>query len=108
MSSVPIQLLIYVAPKPSCAQEPIILPFLSCLEVAVGVTSTFNVTVLNKCAGNSTTIDDVVMSNSVLGVQSGNMSLSSSNRSVVYKRFIWTPQLSQIGEQKLCFIAYTE
>lgn len=78
------------------------------MEVAVGVTKSFNVTVHNYCDWNYTTIEDVIMSKTVLGVETGNLTLSSIDPSVTYVSMIWTPQWNQSGLQKLCFIAYTE
>ena len=78
------------------------------MEVAVGVTKSFNVTVRNYCDWNYTTIEDVIMSKTLLGVDAGNLTLSSIDPSVTYVSMIWTPQWNQIGLQKLCFIAYTE
>lgn len=108
MSSVPVQLLIYVMPEPSCAQAPVIIPFTGCLEVSVGILKTFNISILNMCGSNDTTIADLLISKNINGVQPVNLSTSSNNASLSYMTFIWTPQLNQIGSQQMCVVAYTE
>jgi hypothetical protein len=107
MSSVPIQFLIYVLPQPTCSIAPIILPLLDCLEVTVGVTTTFNLSVLNLCDPNIVNITDIIVSQGITDMQMDNLTISLTNASIVYGTFIWTPQASQIGPQQLCIIAYT-
>ena len=108
MSSVPVQFLVYVAPEPYCGIKPIILPLQGCLEVSVGVQMSFNVTVKNQCDWNYTSIDDLVISKTVLGMQANTLTDSANDPSVAYMTITWVPQLSQLGAQKACFIAYTE
>ena len=108
MSSVPVQLLIYVAPEPYCGEKPIIMPIEGCLEVSVGVSTTFNVTVLNQCDWNYTTITDVVMLKTILGLEADNLIVSSNDPSIVYMTLTWIPQLSQVGAQEICLTAFTE
>ncbi|CAF1397320.1 unnamed protein product [Rotaria magnacalcarata] len=108
MSSVPVQFLIYVMPQPSCTIAPIIIPLAGCLEVKVGVMNTFNITVANQCDPDIADISDLIVSNGITGMQAGNLSYSPTNDSFVYVIFTWTPQLSQLGPQTLCTIAFTE
>ena len=108
MSSVPVQFLIYVAPEPYCGIKPVIVPLQSCLEVAVGVATSFNVTVRNQCDWNYTSIDELLMSQTVLGMQADELTDSANDPSLTYMTFTWTPQLSQVGAQEACFVAYTE
>ncbi|CAF4857703.1 unnamed protein product, partial [Rotaria socialis] len=41
-------------------------------------------------------------------MEAGNLTYSPTNDSFVYVIFTWTPQLSQLGPQVLCTIAFTE
>ncbi len=107
MSSVPIQFLIYVLPQPTCSNAPIILPLTECLEVTVGVSNSFNLSVLNLCNPNVTEIIDIMVPQGITGIQMSNLTISSTNASIVYETFTWTPHTSQIGSQQLCAIAYT-
>ena len=108
MSSIPVQFLIYVVPEPNCAEKPIILPVQGCLEVAVSVLFSFNVTILNRCDWNYTSIAELVMSKTIPGVQPGNLTVSENDPSVVYMTWTWTPSLIQAGNQEICFIACTK
>ena len=108
MSSVPVQFLIYVMPEPSCPKPASILPLSGCLEASVGITSTFTLTVLNMCDPNVTSIGDLLVSKSIVGMQKGDLDISSVNQSLVFVNFTWTPQPDQIGPQQLCTVAYTE
>ena len=108
MSSVPVQFLIYVTPEPYCGIKPLIMPLEGCPEVAIGVATSFNVTVQNQCDWNFTSIDDLMVSRTVVGIQADNLTVSSGDPSVAYRTFTWTPQLSQMGTQQVCFVAYTE
>jgi hypothetical protein len=107
MSSVPVQFLIYVMPEPECSEAPVITLLTDCLEVTVGVSTSFNLSVWNLCDPNSTNITDVILSTPVTGIQVGNLTVSPVNTSLVYVILTWTPQMSQIGSQQLCMIAYT-
>jgi hypothetical protein len=108
MSSVPVQFLIYVLPQPTCSNAPIIISLTDCLEVTVGVTNTFNLSVLNLCDPNIINITDIIVSQGITGMQMNNLTSSSINASLVYGTFTWTPQTNQIGSQQLCMIAYTK
>ena len=107
MSSIPVQFLIYVMPEPTCQYQPIIQPLTGCLEVAVNVTKTFNLTIINQCDPSTVDIADLIFSKEIDGMTKTNLTTSSNNASVSYVQFTWTPQPDQIGEQQLCTIAYT-
>jgi len=107
MSSVPVQFLIYVTPIATCSESPIIIPLHSCLEVTVGVLSSFNITVLNMCNSN-TTIIDIFPTYITDGMELQNLRQSPNNASIYYETLTWTPQANQIGPQQLCTVAYTK
>ncbi len=107
MSSVPVQLLIYVLPTPICSKAPIILPVNGCLEVQVGVQINFNIYALNQCNPSVSNITDILVSSAANGMIDGNLTSSLTNSSLSYLPFTWTPQTNQIGSQQLCVIAYT-
>ena len=108
MSSVPAQFLIYVMATPQCPVQPTIQPLGDCLEVSVGVTRTFTLTIQNMCDPNVTDIADLFVSRTISGMQEGNLTASLVDPSVLYVNFTWTPQLDQVGPQQLCAVAYTE
>ncbi|CAF3739377.1 unnamed protein product [Rotaria sp. Silwood1] len=108
MSSVPVQLLIYVMPEPSCSTKPIIIPLSRCLEAQVGISLSFNLYVMNLCDPNVATLADLVVSSDITGMTKGNLINSATNTSLSYVTFTWTPQANQVGEQQLCTIAYTD
>jgi hypothetical protein len=108
MSSVPLQFLIYVMPEPTCSLSPIIMPLTDCLELTVGVSTTFTLFVMNLCDPNVAEIADIIVSQGITGMQMDNITSSSTNASLVYATFTWTPQVNQMGPQQLCTIAYTE
>lgn len=108
MSSIPVQFLIYVASEPNCAEKPIILPVQGCLEVAVSVLFSFNVTILNRCDWTNTSIAELVTSKTVLELQPGNLIVSVNDPSIVYMAWTWIPSLIQVGTQEICFVAYTK
>ncbi|UJR24539.1 hypothetical protein I4U23_005914 [Adineta vaga] len=89
MSSVPVQFLIYVQPQPTCGLKPIILPLTGCLDVQVGVSTSFDY-------------------QHISGMNASNLITSSINASISYITFTWIPQINQVGSQKLCVIASTE
>ena len=108
MSSVPVQFLIYVAPQPICALKPVIIPVNGCMEVTVGVSISFNITVINSCDPAVSDLADLILTNDLPGLQNDHLTRSPTNDSVAYMTFYWTPDLSQIGPQQLCMVAYTE
>ncbi|CAF2872547.1 unnamed protein product [Rotaria sp. Silwood2] len=107
MSSVPVQFLIYVQSQTACSLEPIIIPLDCCLEVQVGVSIRFNLSALNLCNQNVATLTDIVVSSGITGMTHINLTHSSTNSSIYYMKFTWTPQANQIGSQQLCTVAYT-
>jgi hypothetical protein len=108
MSSVPVQFLIYVTAEPTCSIPPVITPLTGCMEVKIGVAKTFNITVVNQCNPNVTDLADFVITQGIPGMWNGNFTESPTKDTVYYMLFTWTPQLSQLGLQQLCTIAFTE
>ncbi|CAF1519231.1 unnamed protein product [Rotaria magnacalcarata] len=84
MSSIPVQFLIYVMPALTCTSSPIILPVTGCLEVQIGVLTSFNLSATNLCNPRTVGIADIVISPSIAGVQVSNLTSSTTNASVVY------------------------
>ncbi|CAF3806571.1 unnamed protein product [Rotaria sordida] len=107
MSSVPVQFLIYVQSQPACSIEPIIFPLDRCLEVQVGVSISFNLSAMNLCNASVATLTGIIVSSGITGMNRGNLTRSSTNSSIYYVLFTWTPQTNQVGLQELCTIAYT-
>jgi hypothetical protein len=108
MSSVPVQFLIYVMPQPTCSLMPVIVPVNGCMEVTVGVSISFNITVINNCNPNVSDLADLIISNGPSGIQTDLLTDSLTNDSIAYMTFYWTPDPTQIGPQQLCMVAYTE
>ncbi len=107
MSSVPVQFLIYVLPQPACSNAPILLPLTGCLEVEVGVSVTFNVSAMNLCNSSVAVVTTILVSSGITGMIASNLTNSTTNSSLSYVKFTWTPQANQVGSQELCVIAYT-
>ena len=107
MSSVPVQLLIYVMGEPSCSKQPLILPLDRCFEVQVGVTISFDIYAMNLCNPAISNVADIVPSGSIDGMTKGNLTKSPTNSSLSYVRFTWTPQANQVGYVEQCTTAYT-
>ena len=108
LSSVPVQFLIYDMPEPNCTLAPTIIPMAGCLEVTAGVLMNFSLYAFHACNPNFTEISDIVVSKRIIGIDVGNLTASPVNASVSYVTITWTPQISQLGPQQLCAIAYTE
>ena len=108
MSSVPVQFLIYVMPQPICGLPATIIPLQECLEVTVGVSISFNLTVINSCDPNAFSIANIIVSSARLSAKVDNLTQSLTNSSLTTAILSLTPQVDQIGPQKLCLIAYTE
>ncbi|CAF4769119.1 unnamed protein product, partial [Rotaria socialis] len=106
MSSIPVQILIYVQPDPKCSSAPLIFPLDCCLEVQIGISINFNLSMMNLCNDTVSNIADIVVSNDITGMVRDNLT-NSPNASISFVRFAWTPQTNQIGYQKLCIIAFT-
>ena len=107
MSSVPVQFLIYVMPQPACSKKPVVFPLTRCLEVQVGVSISFNLSALNLCDTSVATLSAIVISSGIAGMSNGNLTTSPTNSSIGYMGFTWIPQVSQVGSQQLCIVAYT-
>ena len=107
MSSVPVQFLIYVLPQPTCSIKPIIFPLSGCLEVQVGVSLSFNISAMNLCNPNVSTLSSIIVSSGITGMTNGYLTNSTTNSSISYITFMWTPQPNQVGSQQLCTVAYT-
>jgi hypothetical protein len=108
MSSVPVQLLIYVINVPVCSEAPVLIPLTGCLQVTVGISMSFNIFAVNLCNPNVTAIMDIVVIHSgTADIQIGGLTNSSTNASLVYKILTWIPQGDEVGPQQLCMIAYT-
>jgi hypothetical protein len=108
MSSVPVQFLIYVMPEPTCSEAPTIVPFTGCMEFTVGVSVSFNITVINNCDPSISDLGDLIVTNDLSGLQSGVLTDLTTNESIAFMTFTWTPQTNQIGSQQLCMVAFTE
>lgn len=107
MSSVPVQILIYVGPEPNCLVKPTITPLTGCLEVQVGVSINFNLSITNWCDPNVAMISDVIISSLIVGMTYSSLQNSTTNTSISYVQFNWTPSINQIGSQQLCIVAFT-
>ncbi|CAF3846456.1 unnamed protein product [Rotaria sordida] len=107
MSSVAIQFLIYVLATPTCTQAPVILPLTSCLEIQVNVAMSFTLYAMNYCNRTKVIITDLISTVSITGLSASSLVNSTTNTSLVYVTFTWTPQITQIGSQQFCALAYT-
>jgi len=107
MSSVPLQFLVYVLPTPNCSQLPVVLPLTGCLEVQVNVAVTFTLYAMNYCNRTISTITNLLSSVDITGMSVSSLVNSTTNTSLVYVTLTWTPQISQIGPQEFCAVAYT-
>ncbi|CAF4064881.1 unnamed protein product [Rotaria magnacalcarata] len=106
MSSVPVQILIYVQPEPKCSSAPLIFPLDRCLEVQIGISINFNLSMMNLCNETVSKLADIVVSSDITGMTHDNLT-NSPNASISFVTFAWTPQTNQIGYQKLCIIVFT-
>lgn len=107
MSSVPVQLLIYVQPQPTCSSPPLALPLDGCTEVQAGVPISFSLYAMNLCTPAVATIAAIVVSSAINGISASNLMSVPTNSSLTYVTYSWTPQTNQVGDQKMCVIAYT-
>ncbi|CAF1020275.1 unnamed protein product [Rotaria sordida] len=107
MSSVAIQFLIYVLATPTCTQAPVILPLTSCLEIQVNVAMIFTLYAMNYCNRTKVIITDLISTVSITGLSASSLVNSTTHTSLVYVTFTWTPQITQIGSQQFCALAYT-
>lgn len=107
MSSVPVHFLIYVVDQQTCGLAPVILPLTRCLEAQVGVSISFNISAMTLCNPNISNIDTITFTSAPTGVNMTD-TFSTSNATVSYATFTWTPLPSQVGQQQLCVIVFTE
>ncbi|CAF4181560.1 unnamed protein product [Rotaria sp. Silwood2] len=108
MSSVPVQFLIYVMPQPFCQKPPVIVPFVDCMEVLTGVSKSFSIYAMTMCDPNDVDIAEFVITSGITGMVVGSLTKSTSNSSLSYRNFTWTPQTNQIGLEELCMIVFTD
>ena len=87
---------------------PIVKPLDGCLEVAVGVNTTFDLYIDNPCASLGINISELFVSERITGLSLAPLTIAPNNQSVVYTSVTWEPQVDQIGPQVFCLIAYTE
>jgi hypothetical protein len=107
MSSVPVQFLIYVLPTPTCIILPLILPLTDCLNVEVGISINVTLYAMNLC-GSTVAITDILVSQGISGMIADNLINSTTNSTLVFVTFTWTPQVNQVGLQQLCTIAFNK
>lgn len=108
MSSVPVQLLIYVMDRPVCGLAPVILPLSRCFDAQVNVSISFNISAMTLCNITVSNINTIVITTPLSGATASNLTGSLTNTSVSYITFTWKPLASQLGPQQLCVVAYTE
>ena len=108
MSSIPVQLLIYVMAQPTCGLAPVINPLSRCLDVQVGVLITFNLSAVTLCNPNISGVNTIMATTDISGMNLSDTIDSLTNGSVSYSTIIWTPQTSQLGSQQFCTVAYSE
>ena len=108
MSSVPVQFLIYVMGTPQCGLAAVIFPLSRCFDVQVGMFITFNISALTLCDPNVSGVSAIIASVSITGMNVSDTFNSVTNDSLSYATFTWIPQISQLGPQELCVVAYTE
>lgn len=106
MSSVPVQVLVYVVPAPTCPYAPIIQPFNVCLEIQVGDTFNFNISALSLCNATIAYITDIIVTVDIPGMAAGSLTTSTMNSSISYVEYSWTPQPGDEGQYNFCNIAY--
>ncbi|CAF4636985.1 unnamed protein product, partial [Rotaria magnacalcarata] len=68
---------------------------------------TFNISVMNLCNSTVANISDMVVTSAITGMTQGNLTRLSTNLSVYYVKYTWTPQTNQIGSEELCVFALT-
>ena len=107
MSSVPVQFLIYVMGEQTCDLAPVIIPPTGCFDAQIGVPISFNIFAMTLCLPNISDVDVIILASGPSGINVSD-TFNSSNASVSYATFTWTPLASQFGSQQLCFIAYSE
>ena len=91
-----------------CGLPATIVPLQECLEVTVGVSINFELSVINSCDPNAVEVADIIISSESIGVVVDNLTVSLTNNSLTTAILSWTPQIDQVGSQQLCLVAYTE
>lgn len=94
--------------QPVCGLAPKISPLTGCMDVQVGVPQTFNISAVTLCDPTISDIIAIDVVTAISGMTEGNLTTSTTNSSISYLQFTWTPQISQLGSQTLCVIASTE
>ena len=84
------------------------LPLQRCLDVRVGIQISFNMYAMTLCNPNISDIDTITVSNGPDKINVSDTMTLVTNASVSYAIFTWTPLISQVGQQQLCVLAYTE
>lgn len=108
LSSVPVQFLIYVMPAPLCPKPPVIVPLNICMEVLIGVSRSFTIQIVNLCDPDDASVEDLIQTSPIAGMQAGPLTQSSSNTSIFFVTFTWRPVANQNGSQPWCLMAFTE
>jgi hypothetical protein len=62
---------------------------------------------MNLCNSSVAVVTAILVSSGITGMTGGNLTNSTTNSSLSYVKFTWTPQANQVGSQQLCIIAYT-
>lgn len=107
MSSVPVQLLIYVQGSPNCSVEPVIVPLNICLEVRVNASVSFDLYVQNFCHPAISVIGDIFISNPISGMNDSALRNVTGDPTMSYITLTWRPQSNQVGQQLFCATAFT-
>jgi len=107
LSSVPVQLLIYVMDPPICGAAPVFIPLKRCMEVEVNVTINFNISAIIACNSNISVIDSILVTSEISGMTVSNTTDVLNNASVVYNTFTWKPLFNQVGSHRLCLVAFS-
>ena len=108
MSSVPVQILIYVMDEPFCGLAPIIFPLTRCFDAQVNVPITFDISAFTPCDPTVSDVNTITISTAPDGVNLTETETSPTNTSISFATFTWRPSTSQLGPQQLCVIAFSE
>lgn len=108
MSSIPVQLMIYVKDEPKCSTPPVIKTVDTCLEVTVNMSKTFNLSIYNPCYVHGVNLSELTTTRPILGLNLSDLYSAPNNGSLMNSIVTWTPQDNQIGSNQLCIIIYTQ
>lgn len=106
MSSVPIQLLIYVYNTTNCTLKPLLISNFdnsNCIGAQVGVSFTMKFTAINRCDSERTITDIATVSFPII-IKSA-LVQNSTNTSLWSMELTWIPTADQVGSQVLCAVA---